>query len=72
MILSKLEKTSPVWLKIKAHFEGQLNLARLSNDHKTTETDTATRRGTIAAYKEILWLGEPDYDYQHDAQAPEE
>ena len=56
IILSKQEKESLLWLKLKAHFEGRLEIARKRNDSALDAMETARLRGYIAATKEFLGL----------------
>ena len=54
------ERLSAVWKKISEHLAERLDVAREKNDCLLSPDDTAIIRGRIAAYKEILALGEPD------------
>ncbi len=54
--LSKAEKETVVWLKLKAHFEERLEEARKENDKKASPEDTAHTRGRITELKRFLAL----------------
>lgn len=52
------EKLSPIWARLKAHFEAELQVLRARNDNpKLTEAETAALRGNISRLKAILALG---------------
>lgn len=58
-LLSEHERTNPVWVKIKKHLEGRLDLLRSMNDkHHDAET-TARLRGRIREVKELAALDNP-------------
>ena len=57
--LSKAEKETAVWLKLKAHFEERLEEVRKQNDANLSPEETANRRGKIAELKRILALEKP-------------
>ena len=52
----EIDFRSETWKAIKARAEDRLAAARKRNDGALTPDQTATLRGTIAAYKEILAL----------------
>ncbi len=54
IILTELDKSSDLWVKIKKGLEEQLTIERESNDHRTDELTTAARRGRIEVLKELL------------------
>lgn len=56
--LSNGEKLHPLWLRLKAHLEAELQLARSKNDHPKSENETATLRGDIRRLKAIIALGD--------------
>lgn len=56
--LTKEEIESHLWIKLRDHYQVNLNTSRAQNDHIATEDRTAFLRGKIAAYKEFLNLGE--------------
>lgn len=59
LLLSSGDKTSPTWLKLAAHLNEELRVARIKNDNeKLTEQQTAALRGRIATLKSILRLGD--------------
>lgn len=56
--LSDGEKMHPLWVKLKAHLESQIQSKRAQNDSaKLTEAETAALRGHIQCLKVILSLG---------------
>jgi hypothetical protein len=52
------EKSHPLWLRLKGHFEDQLRALRLKNDRPQTEPETAMLRGHIKCLRAVLALGE--------------
>lgn len=56
--LSEDEKHSPLWTRLKAHLTEELDTARIRNDQPLPEAETATLRGRIRLFKEIISLGE--------------
>ncbi len=57
--LTEGEMRSDVWRKVHEFCTERLQHEREANDSpKTTESETAQRRGRIAAYKEILAMGD--------------
>lgn len=56
--LTNGEKLSPVWLRLKAHLEEELQLCRLKNDHPRKEDETAALRGDIRRLKALIALGD--------------
>lgn len=65
MTLTYAERSSPVWNKIKNHYEGRLKVLRSKNDGALDIAETSTIRGRIAEVKAILAL-EPDGSMGHD------
>lgn len=56
--LTEGEKRHPLWVRLKAHLEHELDLARKKNDNsKLSEQDTAALRGNISRLKIIIDLG---------------
>ncbi len=56
--LTEEERTSPVWLSLKARLERKLIELREKNDsQKLTDVETATLRGHIECLKAVLALG---------------
>lgn len=54
-ILSKSDVQSAVWLKLKAHFEAELDERRAYNDGESlTDKETAIVRGQIKHIKRVL------------------
>lgn len=60
MTLTPGEQQSPVWQKLKAHYEERLHILRAENDAAMPEVRTANQRGRIAEIKALLQLGEPN------------
>ena len=59
--LATAEVMSRAWLVLSRHLSARLETMRAMNDRASmTESETAHLRGQIAAYKEILGLGQPD------------
>lgn len=57
--LTSGERMSPLWMRLKAHFEAELQLMRMRNDNpKLTEQDTAALRGNISRLKATIALGD--------------
>jgi hypothetical protein len=54
--LTKVEKDSALWAKLRKHLEDRLNSERRKNDNDCTESVTAKRRGRIAEIKDLLLL----------------
>lgn len=55
--LSEGEKLHPLWLRLKAYLEGELQRLRIVNDKPKTELETARLRGRIDCTKAIIGLG---------------
>jgi hypothetical protein len=59
--LEEHEIASPVWQKLKKHYETRIDTLRKVNDRSDlSETDTAKLRGQIAEIKAMLSAGRPD------------
>ena len=58
--LEEHEINSPLWQKLKKHYESKLDSLRISNDSDSTELQTARRRGRIQEIKNILSAGIPE------------
>jgi len=52
------ERNSGLWNRIKEHAQQQIDLLRRKNDGALDEVTTASVRGRIAAYKELVALEE--------------
>jgi hypothetical protein len=52
------DKLNPLWLKLRAHLELTLAVAREQNDYPAPTEVTERRRGKIEALKAIISLGE--------------
>ena len=56
--LDAVERNSSAWLKVKAHCEARLDLARKRNDGDHDMERTNRLRGGIAELQHLLTLGE--------------
>jgi hypothetical protein len=56
--LTDNDKSTPLWLRLKAHLEERLAAARVRNDMPLPENDTAMLRGEIKALKRFIALGD--------------
>lgn len=56
--LTQGEKNHPLWIRLKAHFEAELEILRARNDSAMTDIQTATLRGQIKFCKAVVRLGE--------------
>lgn len=56
--LSDGEKMHPLWVRLKAHLETQLQSLRERNDRPQTEFETATLRGHIKCLRALIALGD--------------
>lgn len=56
--LSDGERMHPLWVRLKAHFETQLQSLRERNDRPQTELETATLRGHIKCMRAVIALGD--------------
>lgn len=54
--LSENDKSTALWLRLKAHMEGRLAAARVRNDGALTEAETAALRGEIKTLKALTRL----------------
>ena len=59
MTLEPHEIKSPLWEKLKAHMQAELQTLRERNDQPKSDIDTATLRGEIRAAKKFLLLETP-------------
>ena len=57
--LTKMERDSALWKKIKAEIERDLSVMRLKNDGDKSAEETAKLRGSIAYAKKLLGLNDP-------------
>lgn len=58
--LSKHQLNDPIWLKLRAHMEAELERYRISNDSPDNDIEaTARLRGRIAQLKDLLGAGKP-------------
>lgn len=58
MKLTKEERESALWLRIKAEYEDRLATQRKRNDSDLSDTETAKTRGRISEIKNLLAAGE--------------
>jgi len=56
--LSEADKAQGLWLRLRAHFEERLALARQRNDAIQPEDMTAALRGEIKTLKGLISLGD--------------
>lgn len=56
--LSDGEKHHPLWARLKAHFETQLERLHVRNERQQTDLETATIRGEIKLLRRIIALGD--------------
>lgn len=64
--LEEHEINSPLWQKLKKHYENKLESLRISNDSDSTELQTAKRRGKISEIKQFLAIGNPKQVVEED------
>lgn len=61
--LTENDKSSGLWVRLKAHFEERLAMARARNDEVSHSADsTATLRGEIRVLKRLIALDAPRID----------
>ena len=56
--LSDHDRSSGLWVRLKAHLEARLQDARRKNDGPLNEYDTATLRGEIKTLRHLIGLGD--------------
>lgn len=56
--LSDGERVHPLWIRLKAHLEDRLRIARGRNDGPLHEIETASYRGQIKLLKALIGLGD--------------
>lgn len=63
-VLTDGDRRNPLWLKLKEHFEKRLHDLHGKIEGEQTEQQTATLRGQIRCFREILRLGDepPPFD----------
>jgi hypothetical protein len=68
--LTRDDRTSPVWARLKDRLEKKLEALRKANDNpKLTDVETATLRGHLKCLKEVIALGnEPPESVAPDAR----
>ncbi len=59
MKLTEHELASPLWRKLKEHWEARMEQLRSENDKNLNEIETARLRGRIAEVKASLDIGTP-------------
>jgi hypothetical protein len=57
--LTPEERNTALWQKLLAHFEAKRQLLRVANDNPCEEAMTASRRGEIKAYTDLIRLNVP-------------
>ena len=68
MTLHDHERKSPLWAKLKEHFEHELTVLRERNDGNLNEIETAKLRGRLFQVKAFLLLETPGDTEPDDAQ----
>jgi hypothetical protein len=58
--LEEHEINSPLWQKLKTHYEAKLAALRAANDNDCPDDATKRRRGRIQEIKNILSAGIPE------------
>jgi hypothetical protein len=58
LTLTDQERESPLWKRLRAHYEKRLTSLRSQNDDPSSEHDTARRRGRIHEVKTLLSLND--------------
>lgn len=58
LTLTDQERESPLWKRLRAHYEKRLISLRSQNDDPSSEQDTARRRGRIHEVKTLLSLND--------------
>ena len=71
VVLNELERSSALWLKLKAIYEETLANHRIENDNPLNEVETARLRGKIQQCKDFLELGE-DAALRYEGEAPDD
>jgi hypothetical protein len=70
MNLLEHERKSPLWQKLRKHFENELMSLRERNDADLTELETARLRGKVKQVKEFLLLETPAETDPDDSNEP--
>lgn len=68
--LTRDEKHSQLWLRLKTHLTDELDDARRLNDRTMSEIETARLRGRIDVLKGFIALGEDRPDMTGNQDAP--
>lgn len=58
LVLTEQERNSPLWLRLKAHYEKRLHSMRSRNDGPLANDDTLLLRGRIHEIKTFLSINE--------------
>jgi len=66
MILTEAELSSPVWDKIRKHYEARIQTLRAENDKNLSPSETDVLRGRIREAKAVLDLGTPKPKVEYD------
>ena len=64
LILTPADRNSPLWHRLKAHYEARLATLRSQNDNDKDEAETAKLRGQIGEVKKLLSLGEDKPEFE--------
>jgi hypothetical protein len=64
--LEEHEINSPLWQKLKKHYEERRDTLREANDKESPELQTANRRGRISEIKQFLAIGNPKQVVEED------
>lgn len=59
-VLNAFDLTSLAWIKLSKHIAAEIQRLRIKNDSDSDAVSTANTRGRIAAFKNLLALGNPD------------
>lgn len=67
--LLESERKSALWLKLEKHINERIDVMRRRNDGDLDDRETARLRGKIAAFKELLELGQDPPQLEADDQS---
>lgn len=56
LVLTPMERQSPLWRELMAHFEQRLNHLRIQNEGPLDPINTANLRGRVAEIKALMGL----------------
>ena len=60
------ERSSPLWLALRRHYEERLAALRVQNDTRKSPEETAWLRGQIAEVRSLLALDAPPPEVPRD------